>query len=211
FNGFRNVYLSKQSILNLETNKLELDRIKDDISLNVANSYLNVLFNKEQLETSKNQYEFSEKQLQRVKDLVDAGTQPKVNIYDAEATLANDEQAVTVAQNNFTLSLLSLSQLLQVPFEGFDVSIIEIDSPSGALLYNDVSPILDYAMENRNEIKVAEKNIENAQISTEISKSGYMPSVSIGYSFGSGINFNNIEKDEDRFFRQMNDNKRHNL
>src|SRR5690606_13729439 len=94
---------------------------------------------------------------------------------------------------------------------GFDVSIIEIDSPSGALLYNDVSPILDYAMENRNEIKVAEKNIENAQISTEISKSGYMPSVSIGYSFGSGINFNNIEKDEDRFFRQMNDNKRHNL
>ena len=47
FNGFRNTNLYKQSKLNLETNKLELDRIKDDISLNVANAYLNVLFNKE--------------------------------------------------------------------------------------------------------------------------------------------------------------------
>src|SRR5690606_15179265 len=209
FNGFRNTYLYKQSKLNLETNQLELDRIKDDISLNVANSYLNVLFNKEQLETSKNQYEFSKKQLQRVKDLVDAGTQPKVNIYDAEATLANDEQAVTVAQNNFTLSLLSLSQLLQVPFEGFDVSIIEIDSPSGALLYNDVSPILDYALENRNEIKVAEKNIENSELNTKISKSGYLPSVSFGYNFGTNVFYTNLTTTEDDFFRQLEDNKGH--
>src|SRR5690606_32333202 len=131
------------------------------------------------------QYDFSIKQLQQIKDLVDAGTQPRVDIYDAEATLANDEQAVTIAQNNYTLSLLSLSQLLQLPFEGFDVQVIEVDNPSETLLYDDVSPILDYALDNRNEIKIAEKNIDNSEINTKLSKAGYLPSVSFGYSFGT--------------------------
>ena len=128
FNGFRNTYIYKQSQLNLETNKLELDRIRDDLSLNVANSYLNILFNKERLETAKAQYDFSSKQLEQVKNLVDAGVQPRANIFDAEATLSNDAQSVTVAQNNYNLSLLSLSQLLQVPFEGFNVHIIEVET-----------------------------------------------------------------------------------
>ena len=112
FDGFRNTFLYKQAQLTRETNELELNRIRDDISLSVANFYLNVLFNKENLETARLQVEFSEKQLKQVKDLVDAGVQPKANIYDAEATLANDEQSVTIAENNYRLSLLSLSQAL---------------------------------------------------------------------------------------------------
>ena len=208
FNGFRNTNIYKQSLLNLETNQLELDRIKDDISLNVANAYLNVLFNKENLETANAQYEFTKKQLKQVEDLVDAGVQPKANIFDAEATLSSDLQNVTIAENNFNLSLLSLSQLLQVPFEGFDVEIIEIDSPSEALMYNDITPILNYAFQNRNEIKVAEKNIENAKLGTEISKSGYLPNVTLGYGFNSGANFSNLSQDNS-FFQQINDNKGH--
>ena len=88
FNGFRLTNLYKQSQLNLETNQLELNRIKDDISLNVVNAYLNVLFNKERLEVAKIQYDFSSKQLKQVQELVDAGALPKANIYDADATLS---------------------------------------------------------------------------------------------------------------------------
>lgn len=208
FNGFRNTNLYKQSLLNLETSQLELDRLKDDISLNVANEYLNVLFNKENLETAKAQYEFTKKQLKQVKDLVEAGVQPQANVFDAEATLSSDLQNVTVAENNFNLSLLNLSQLLQVPYDGFDVEIIEIDSPSEALMYNDITPILNYAFQNRNEIKVAEKNIENAVLSTEISKSGYLPTLTFGYGFNTTANFSNLS-DDNSFFQQINDNKGH--
>ena len=208
FNGFRNTYLYKQSQLNLETNTLELQRIKDDISLNVVNAYLNVLFNKENLETAKFQYEFSKKQLEQVKSLVDAGVQPRANIYDTEATLSNDAQNLTVAENNVNLALLTLSQLLQVPFEGFDVKLIEVDSPSEAILYNNVKPVLEYALQNRNEVKVAEKQVENAEIGTQISKSGYMPSVSFGYGFNSGANFSNLTNSAS-FFSQINENKGH--
>ena len=212
FNGFRNTYLFEQAKLNLETSQLELSRIQDDISLNVANSYLNALFNKEQLETALAQFEFSKKQLSQVKDLVEAGNQPEVNIYDAEATLANDEQAVTVAENNYNLALLSLSQLLQVPFEGFDVEVIDIDSPSEALLYNNASPILEYALQNRSEIKIAEKNIENSELDSKISKVGFLPSVNFGYSLGANAFYTNSANIiENPLFRQLEDNLGHNF
>ena len=211
FNGFRNTYLYKQSQLSYDTNELELNRIKDDISLNVANSYLNVLFNKENLETAKAQYDFSSKQLQQVKSLVDAGVQPKANIFDAEATLSSDAQRLTVADNNYILSLLSLSQLLQVPFEGFRIEIIEVDTPSALLMYNDIKPILNYAFENRNEIKVAKKNIENAELNTKISKSGYYPSVNFNYGFATNAFYSNLITDESNFLTQLKDNKGHNF
>ncbi|WP_299891410.1 TolC family protein [uncultured Lacinutrix sp.] len=209
FNGFRLTNLYKQSQLNLETNKLELSRIKDDISLNVVNAYLNILFNKENLETAKAQYEFTKKQLERVKELVDAGVQPRANIYDSEATLSRDLQSVTVAENSYELSLLTLSQLLQVDFNGFDVEVIEIDNPTAELMYDDVTPILNYAIENRSEIKVAEKNIEQSVLSTEISKSGFYPSVTAGYSFGSNAFYTNLFDTEDTFLNQLNDQKAH--
>lgn len=211
FNGFRTLNLYKQSQLTRETNELELNRIKDDISLNVVNAYLNVLFNKENLETAYAQYAFSKSQLEQVRDLVDAGVQPRANIYDAEATLSRDAQQVTLAENNFNLSLLSLSQLLQVPFNNFDVEIIEIDSPSEALLYNDVAPVLHYALQNRNEIKVAEKGIENAELNTKISKSGYYPSVSFGYGFGSVWSESKNDFTKQAFFRELDLNKGHNF
>ncbi|MEO8933573.1 MAG: TolC family protein [Xanthomarina sp.] len=211
FNGFRTLNLYKQSQLNLEINELELARIKDDISLNVVNAYLNVLFNKENLETAKAQLDFSKKQLIQVQALVDAGVQSRSNIYDVEATLSADEQSVTIAENNYILSLLTLSQLLQVPFNGFEVEIIEIDTPSEALMYNDVSPVLDYALAHRNEIKVAEMNIENAELGTEISKSGYYPSVSFGYGFGSVWSESQNDFIKQAFFRELDLNKGHNL
>ncbi|SFN53540.1 outer membrane protein [Bizionia echini] len=209
FNGFRNTNLHKQAQLTLDRNQLELNRIKDDISLNVVNAYLNILFNKENLETAQAQLEFSTKQLEQVKALVDAGVQAQANTYDAEATVSSDEQNLTVAENNYNLAILSLSQLLQLPYEGFNVEIIEVDSPSAALMYEDIGPILEYAYNNRYEIKVAEKNIEGAELNTEISKGGYLPNVSFSYGFGSNVFYTNLQDDEATFMNQLNDNKAH--
>ena len=211
FNGFRNKNSYKQSQLNLETDELELARIKDDISLNVVNAYLNVLFNKENLETAKAQYAFTNKQLDQVKELVDAGVQPQANINDVEATLSNDMQNVTVAENNLDLARLSLSQFLQVPFEGFDVQSINVNIPSEALLYDDVNPILEHAYKNRNEIKIAEKNIENAKLSTEISKSGFMPTITLGYRLGSVWSEAKQDLFKQNFFNEIDANKGHNF
>ena len=210
FNGFRNLNILKQSKVALERSENELNKIKDDVSLNVANYYLNILFNKENLALAKSQYEFSYKQLKQVENLVNAGVQPQANIIDAEATLSLDEQNLTTAQNNYRLALLNLSQLLQIPLEGFNVVAIDFEVPSESLLYTDIKPIINYALENRNEIKVANNNIDLAKFSTKISKSAYLPSVSFGYGFNASANFSNLSSNNS-FFQQINDNKGHSL
>ena len=98
---------------------------------------------------------------------------------------------------------------MQLPYEGFNVEIIEVDSPSAALMYEDIGPILEYAYNNRYEIKVAEKNIEGAELNTEISKGGYLPNVSFSYGFGSNVFYTNLQDDEATFMNQLNDNKAH--
>ena len=208
FNGFRNTNIYKQSLNNREASMLELSRIKDDVSLNVVNAFLNVLFNKENLQTAKIQVEFSRNQIKQVSALVEAGVQPQANIYDAEATFSSDEQRFTVAQNNYDLALLTLSQLLQVPYKGFQVESLLIPTPSEKLIYNDVETVLNFALSNRSEIKIAEKNQQVAALSTELSKSGYYPSVSLGYGFNTGANFSNLST-SNSFFQQINDNKGH--
>jgi outer membrane protein len=208
FNGFRNLNVKKQSLLTKETNEFELGKIRDDVSLNVVNSYLNVLFNKENLETAQAQYDFSVKQLEQVEELVNAGVQPKANVYDAAATLASDKQNLTTAQNNFDLALLSLAQLLQVSTTDFDVEYITVNAP-GSLFYDEVSPILNYAYENRNEIKAAEQNIVLSEINTKIAKSGFYPTVTGGYSFGSNVFYSNLTSDEANFIDQLDNQKSH--
>ena len=208
FNGFRNINTYKQSLVNKEASKLELSRTKDDVSLNVVNAYLNVLFNKENLQIAKTQVDFSLNQIKQVSALVEAGVQPQANIYDAEATYSSDEQLFTVAQNNYDLAILNLSQLLQVPYKGFEVESLLISDPSEELIYNDIDTVLNFALLNRTEIKIAEKNQESAALSTDISKSGYYPSISFGYGFNTGANFSNLSE-SNSFFQQINDNKGH--
>ena len=210
FNGFRNINLLSQSKLSLERNQYELERLKDDISLNVANSYLNALFNKENLELAILQLEFSKFQLEQVKTLVDLGSEPSSTLIESQATYSRDIQNLTIAENNHDLALLSLAQLLQLPYENFDIEVIEIDTPSANLMYQDITPILNYAMQNRNEIKVAERDIELARLGTKISKSAYLPNVSLGYGFNASANFSNLTQD-DQFLDQLNYNKGHSI
>jgi outer membrane protein len=211
FNGFRNTLLHKQSMLNLESSNLELDRIRDDISLNVVNSYLNILFNIENLAVAQSQYAFSEKQLGQVKELVDAGVQPKGNLLDVEATLANDEQRVIAAENSLMLAKLTLSQLLQLPASTFEVKTVEVGTPSDQLLYENSTSVYDVAVTNRSEIKSAEKNIEISKISTDVSKSGYLPSLSATYSYGTGARYSSLTDTELGMFKQFENNLGHSL
>ncbi len=210
FNGFRNINLLNQSKLNLERNQFELEKFKDDISLNVVNTYLNVLFNKENLELAKLQVEFSEFQVNQVKTLVEAGSEPNSTLIETKATYSRDIQNLTIAENNHDLALLTLAQLLQLPYENFDVEVIEIDTPSANLMYNDIAPILNYALQNRNEIKVAERDIDLAKLGTKISKSAYLPNVSMGYGFNASANFSNLTVD-DELLDQLNVNKGHSI
>ena len=195
FNGFQNINLYKQAQLGLETSQLQLDILKDNISLNVVNAYLNILLNKETLKLAEEQIAISQKSLEQVLGLVDAGVRAKADLLASQSQLAADNERLVNAQNSVILSLLSLSQILQVSKESFDIENILIDLTNTVLVYNNTDEILSYALTNRPEIKNAELNVENAEFNITIAKSSYYPSLTFGA--GLGTSYQHIQGQDD--------------
>lgn len=195
YNGGRNKLTVAQAKQNLEVGKLDLATQKDDISLLVVNYFLNVLFNKENIKVAKEQIFISEKQLSNMSMLIEAGTRPKSNIYESEATLANDEEKLITAENNLSLSLLSLAQLIQVSHVGFDTEEVAIEISSASFTQIDTEHIFNKSTGIRTEIKSAELKVENSDIDIAIAKSGFLPTVSLGGRVGTSYQHNLGEKD----------------
>lgn len=185
FNGFRNISEYKQAKLGIESSKVGLEKMENDISLNVVNAYLNILFNKENLEVAKIQVTISEEQVTRIKSLVEAGSAPMGDLYDIEATLANDIQNQVTVQNSLDLSKLTLAQILQIPSTGFDVESVDVGSPSLAMAKESSSTIYERALQIMPEIKRAQLDLESTDYDLKIAKSGFYPVLSFSAGLGS--------------------------
>lgn len=206
FNGYRNLNTYRQAQLGVEGSKLELEKMQDDISLYVVNTYLNVLFAKENLNVADVQYKISKEQIENAKAKFEAGVKPKGDLLNAQSTAAADEQALILYENTLNLALLDLAQLLQVDPVGFDVEVIEVDSPSIILMYKNPSEVYQKALTNRPEIKKAELDIESADLSVEIAKASFLPSVSLGANIGTGYGYNLKNNSHIPYFSQLDDN-----
>lgn len=215
FNGYRNLNSYKQAQLGVESSKLTLEDIKNDISLFVVNAYLNVLFAKENLSVAQTQLEISTKQIQAAQSRFDAGVIPKGDLLNVQSTAATDAQNVITQENALNIALLNLAQLLQVPAQGFDVLEIEVGSPSASLLYDNSNVVFEKALKNQPQIKNAELAIENADLSIKISKSFLIPSVSynLGVSTSYFNQFNNLlpGQSNTNFYDQINDRLQYGL
>jgi len=185
FNGFRNLNTYKQAKLGVESSQLQLSILQDNVSMTVVNAFLNILFNKENLKIAKEQLIISQNQLDQINSQVEAGIKPRSDLLDAEATLASDRASVVNAENSLDLSLLSLSQNLQVSPKDFDIAEVQINLTSASLAYDSYGEILAYALGNRAEINNAELGIENTDFGVKLAQSAYAPSLSFGAGLGS--------------------------
>jgi len=187
YRGFRNQNALKRAELSILSSQYQLDRIKDDVTLQVINAYLQVLFNKEAVNVAIPQVEITQEQLDRTKRLVNAGSLPEGDLLDVQATLANDEQNLIITENNVNLALINLAQLLQLEdYENFDIANEEIETlPLLNLADYSVDQIYATALENRNEIKVARANIEIAEADVKLAKGALQPTLSGFYQWNS--------------------------
>lgn len=209
FNGFRLLNIYKSNQLTLLGNQLDLQRIKDDISLNVVNSYLNILFAKENLAVAKVQAEISKKQIEVAKNQVDAGSKPKGELLNAQSAYANDLQTVVSLENTLDIALLGLAQLLQVDPNNFDVAKIDVGAPSASLMFKSPDLVYKKAVETRPEILSAKLQGEYGDLQIAIAKSGFLPSVTASASAGTNFShrFTIFQgQQNDYFFKQLNDN-----
>ncbi|SHI89650.1 outer membrane protein [Mesonia phycicola] len=186
FDGLANVRQLQRAKLSQLASQYQLEKMENDIALAVANSYLQVLLNKANFDAIKTQNDVTLQQLQRTQDLVDAGTLPKGDLLEIEATNANEQQQIVVAENNVKISLISLAQLLlvkdyetfQIVDEGYEVISTDIA---------ELSPqeIIQNAQAKRPEVKLAEKSVELAEKDVQIAKGSYYPTLSAFFSYNT--------------------------
>jgi outer membrane protein len=194
FNGYRNTNTYKQAQLGVTSSKYDLQKIENDISLFVVNGYLNVLFAKENLNVANVQYEISAKQIEAVKSRFEAGVVAKGEVLNIQSTAAANLQSVIAQENILNLALLNLAQTIQIPTDNFDVAPIELGTPSVNLLYSNSETVFEKSLLNRPEIESAKLAIESADLSIEIAKSAYKPTLSYTLSAGTSYyhQFNNL-------------------
>lgn len=188
FNGLANIRRLHRANLDLLAKKYQLEDMKEDISLLVANSYLQILFNKEQLDVQKSQLKISQEELNNAKEKFNNGVIPEGNLFEIEANLALSEQNVIMAENSYQLSKLSLSQLLMFgDSDNFDIADENYEIPQTDIINKSAKEILEEAMKNRNDIKLAETNLEIAIKDQQISRSTLLPSATAFYSYNSRV------------------------
>ncbi len=198
FNGFRNTNTYKQAQLGVESSLYDLKKIENDISLRVVNTYLNVLFAKENLEVASVQAAISKKQIEAAKARFEAGAIAKGELLNFQSTAANDLQSVILQENALDLALLNIAQLLQEPVKGFDVAPIEVETPSVNLLYDNSTAVFQKSLDYMPEIANAKLAIENADFNIEIAKSAFLPTLSIIWWQGTLIFINLTTFSQDR-------------
>ncbi|MCB9252515.1 MAG: TolC family protein [Flavobacteriales bacterium] len=179
FNGlsiYNNIRLNS---LNEEASRKDLEVISNSIVLQIATQYLQILLNKEAISVVKSRITSSEKQLETANIQFDAGNANKSSILEMEAKLSSDKLDLVMAENNLTLSQLSLANLLQIPdIESFNVSDPEIGIPDEIILEGATS-IYDKATKIMPEIELSILRYKASLMQENISRSGYFPTLSL--------------------------------
>ncbi|MBN3034555.1 MAG: TolC family protein [Bacteroidales bacterium] len=188
FDGFQKLNTVRQNQLELLATRYDLDAFMDDISVMVATYYLQVLYYMELQGIARNQLEITTLQVERTSKLVEAGTLAKGDLLVIEAQMATEQLARVQAENNLSLALLNLTQLLELPTpEGFSIEKPELgllEMPEQVLKPEEV---FGYAVMNRPEIKSAELRVESYDKGLSIAKGSLSPRLSLSGSYGTGF------------------------
>jgi outer membrane protein len=185
FNGLANWKTLQRVKLNKIANSYRLDKMKDDIALSVANSFLQILFNKEQLKVQLNQNLITKENLKRTQELIDAGSLPAGDIFELQATDATQLQQIINTENALLISKISLCQtLLLEDYINFDISDEIIDLPISTITNETQDAILEKAKESVKDVKIAIANVDVAKKDLALSRSSYLPSLTgfVGYN-----------------------------
>jgi len=171
----------------LMANKETYEQQKYDLALNVASSFLQVVYNQELLKVAQQQVNISKLQLERTQTLADAGSAALSSVYDIKAQLATDEYSYVTADNNYNLSLLALKQLLYLD----SANNFSVEKPAFELSVTDIAaykPIDIYqaALKNQHKIKSAEYNLISAEKNLSYSQGKNSPTLTLSGVLSTG-------------------------
>jgi len=174
----------------VEASLQDIETIKNNIALQIAQQYLNVMLNREIKKISESAMENAQKLNDRAKITTDVGTTAQTVLAEATASLAREKQNVKTAQINVDKALFAMAQLLQLPdYKTFDV--VDIPVPDELTPQTEsVEEVLNIAYSSQPIVKAAESRIKAAEAQTEVVKTNFYPTITA--TAGVGTLYNNL-------------------
>jgi outer membrane protein len=179
----------------------DLDQLKDDVSLNVATSFLTTLLAQEQIEVSQNQVNLSKAQLGQTRAFADVGRLPELNVAQLESQLATDSANLINAISNYNSAVLDLKALLNLDFSTpFSIQIPTVDVGE-QMLVSVLQPedIYKQARTHFGSIKGSEYRVSAAQKGLAGTRGNLYPQLSLVYQIGTtfATNYQNVTRTVD--------------
>ncbi|MBK0382395.1 TolC family protein [Pedobacter sp. SD-b] len=177
----------KQNKAFLMSDKSNIEKMKNDLSLSVVNTYLQILNNQDLIKASRQQLDLSNQQLGVAQKNFDVGNNTQADLSQAKAQVANNELSLTNAQNAYELSVLNLKQLMEMnPEQNITVQIPAIADPENIKNNYTGYDVYTKAVVNYPDVKLAEYNTEAFKYGINVAKGNLYPSLSFGGGLSTG-------------------------
>ena len=190
FDGFKIPNDIAARKLDLQAAIESLNKAKEDLAVNIASYYLQVLYNKELQRVAQLQVDLDREQVNKTEAMVNAGKVPLSQLYDIKAQLARDEVTLTEATNNVQLALLDLAQSLELERSdrSFDIVTPQITDAVAENMSSILPPetIFDQAVTFKPQIKEQEYLLESQKRMLKVAQAGYYPKLNFGASYSNG-------------------------
>ena len=189
FNGFQNHLSLKRSYLAQQSAEANREVVENNVVLTIAGAYLNILFQDEFVRVAEINRTATERQVNRMTQLVNAGAAAEADLYDVQAQLAADEATIVSTRNALGLAKLNLVQLLQLPAS--ETATFEVVRPSDSDLERNNLPgspkaAVSHALSSFPEIRQATLRVEDAELGYQLARFASLPRIFASYNFGSG-------------------------
>ena len=209
FTGFEIPNQIKLNQLNLEAATADLEKAKNDIRMQVAQAYVQILYDMEMADVAHRQIAIDSAQVARLQAFVDNGKASEAELSQQKATLANSKLTATQADNNLRLAILALTQLLELPSpDGFTIVRPSLESLDNLVnMESLVSPDQVYAeaLGIKPEIISQQLKLKGTAHSIKIAQAGNYPTLSL--SGGLGTNYYTTSGfNSDSFGKQLENN-----
>ncbi|MBR5531234.1 MAG: TolC family protein [Bacteroidaceae bacterium] len=204
FTGGRITAQRKQAALNLQAATADLARLRENLSLQVAQAYLEVLCQQDFCTKAEEQLVLSRHQLERLESLARLGKAAGVELSQARSVVAQDELALVENRNAARMAQLSLSQLIEMPSPD-SLNIINTTRQTSHDITGTPQSIYEEALCLRPEIEADSLRIQSAEQGIRAARSSYWPSLSLNAGLGTSY-YKSPGFDSNPFGRQLKDN-----
>jgi outer membrane protein len=169
--------------------RTDVEKVKNDVALNVATYYLQVLLARQQVEISKVQMQQTLSQLTFTRKKVAAGAVPELDALTLEGQYATDSSTYISALSNANQNLLQLKQVLNVDAgQPFDIAAPPVEQiPVEPILQLQPETVFQIAMQNQPAQKANELRIKSLEASLRSSRASMFPTISVGGNLGTNF------------------------